>query len=143
MVFLNVLILAHQQFKMENFKITAPNVLAHERALLDAMSKHDTAKLNELIHDGLVYVHPTGQVLTKKMYLQSYKAKQFAIERLSSSDFYYHIVDDVATVSVYVKMSWSLVKEEIKGRFRYMRTWKKFGDSLKVVSSSCVEVRDL
>lgn len=129
---------------MENSAIlNAPNVLAHERALLDAMSSHDTAKLNELIHDGLVYVHPTGQVLTKKMYLQSYKAKQFAIERLSSTDFYYNIVDDVATVSVYVKMSWSVVRDEVKGRFRYMRTWKKFGDSLKVVSSSCVEVRDL
>ncbi|WP_113653962.1 nuclear transport factor 2 family protein [Pedobacter namyangjuensis] len=129
---------------MENSAIlSAPNVLAHERALLDAMSNHDTDKLNELIHDGLVYVHPTGQVLTKKMYLQSYKAKHFAIERLSSTDFYYNIVDDVATVSVYVKMSWSMVRDEVKGRFRYMRTWKKFGNCLKVVSSSCVEVRDL
>jgi hypothetical protein len=122
-------------------KLTEPNVLAYEKAFLTAIKNSDSSVLDNLMHEKLVYVHPSGQVLNKKMYLEFYKKKQVRIDHLTASDYFLNIIDDIATVSVRVKMSWGFVKTNEEGKFHYTRTWKRFGQKLKIVSTSCIEIK--
>jgi ketosteroid isomerase-like protein len=122
-------------------KLTEPNVLAYEKAFLTAIKNSDSSVLDNLMHEKLVYVHPSGQVLNKKMYLEFYKKKQVRIDHLTASDYFLNIIDDIATVSVRVKMSWGFVKTNEESKFHYTRTWKRFGKNLKIVSTSCIEIK--
>lgn len=127
---------------MENVKTqTELNVMNYERLLIKAIKNSNLILLNDLLHSNFMYLHPTGQVLNKKMYVELFKRKQIFVDWLTTSDYIINKVDDVTTVSVLIKSKWEFHEKENNGSFRYFRTWKQTGDSMQLISISCVEIK--
>ncbi|MES2446735.1 MAG: nuclear transport factor 2 family protein [Bacteroidota bacterium] len=120
---------------------TELNVMNYERLLIKAIKNSNLTLLNDLIHSNFMFLHPTGQVLNKKMYVELFKRKQIFVDWLTTSDYIINKVDDVITVSVLIKSTWEFHDQKNNGSFRYLRTWKQNGESMQLISISCVQIK--
>ena len=126
--------------------ITNEIVMLHERRLLQAVKASDIEKLNELLHDDLLFHVPSGDVITKKMDLDSHRAGNMVVEDIAATNYVVNIVGDVAVVSLVLEARGSIKMEtkgkifnqRMDGRFRYLRIWKKDGNLLRVIGGSCI-----
>lgn len=127
---------------MENVKTQSElNVMNYERLLIKAIKNADLSLLYNLIHSNFMFLHPTGQVLNKKMYIELFKRKQIFVDWLTTSDYIINKVEDVTTVSVLIKSKWEFHETKNNGSFRYLRTWKQTGETMQLISISCVEIK--
>jgi Domain of unknown function (DUF4440) len=127
---------------MENVKTQSElNVMNYERLLIKAIKNADLGLLYNLIHSNFMFLHPTGQVLNKKMYIELFKRKQIFVDWLTTSDYIINKVEDVTTVSVLIKSKWEFHETKNNGSFRYLRTWKQTGETMQLISISCVEIK--
>lgn len=69
---------------MDKSKITREDIIEAEDKLVSAQLISDVAILDQLLHDDLVAIAPTGQILTKEMDLDSHRAKTMVIEEAST-----------------------------------------------------------
>ena len=51
-------------------EVSVENVLAYENRLYKAMKESDTTMLDLLLHDDLLFIIPTGEVITKEQDLK-------------------------------------------------------------------------
>ena len=77
---------------MEKVEITRQDVVEAENKLFSAQLVSNVDILDLLLHDDLIAVAPTGQVLTKKMDLDSHKAKTMIVEDAST------IIDEIKII---------------------------------------------
>lgn len=127
---------------METVKTqTELNVMTYERLLIKAIKNADLSLLYDLLHSNFMFLHPTGQVLNKKMYVELFKRNQIFVDWLTTSDYIINKVDDVTTVSVLIKSKWEFFEKKNNGSFRYLRTWKQSGETMQLISISCVEIK--
>lgn len=68
---------------MNKTKIIREEVVEAENKLFSAQLVSDVNILDQLLHDDLVAVAPTGQIVTKEMDLNSHRAKTMIIENAS------------------------------------------------------------
>lgn len=120
---------------------TELNVMNYERLLIRAIKNTSLSLLDKLIHVNFIFMHPTGQVLNKKMYLDLFKRNQIFVDWITTSDYVINKVDDITTVSVLVKSKWEFFKTKKNGSFRYLHTWKQTEDSMQLISISCVAIK--
>ena len=125
---------------MDKTKITKEGVIAAENNLFSAQLISDVDILDELLHDDLVAIAPTGQMLTKEMDLNSHRAKIMVIEDASTEIEEIRIIDDVAVSIVSMKAKGKMMGTPIEGHFRYLRVWKRFDDVLKIVGASFMQL---
>ncbi len=85
---------------MNNQKITRELVIEAENKLFSAQLVSDVDILDQLLHDDLVAVAPTGQMVTKEMDLNSHKAKTMIIEDASTEIDSIQITGDTALTIV-------------------------------------------
>src|SRR5690554_5748063 len=69
---------------MNKLKITKEDVIEAENKLFSAQLVSNVEILDQLLHDDLIAVAPTGQIITKEMDLSSHKAKTIIIEDAST-----------------------------------------------------------
>ena len=100
------------------------------------MKNADLNSLDELLHDDLLFVIPSGETITKSMDLESWKAGHLKIAHLQSSDQQISVIDEIAIVSTLIEMKGTYLGEPIDGKFKYIRTWKSVHDQLKVVGGA-------
>jgi hypothetical protein len=96
--------------------------------------------LDQLLHDDLVAVAPTGQIVTKEMDLNSHKAKTMIIEDASTEINDIKIMGDTALSIVTMTAKGKMMGTPLEGKFRYLRVWKRFDDSLKVIGASILQL---
>lgn len=122
-------------------EIEAKNqIRAAERRLLEAMKKSDIAELDVLLHDDLLFAIPTGQTVTKEMDLLNLRSGNLKISEISASEQDISLFDGNAVVSVIVELKGSFLDQPIDGQFKYIRTWKKFGDRWKVIGGAGIQL---
>ncbi len=125
---------------MDKTEITRENVVEAENKLFSAQLVSNVDILDQLLHDDLVAVAPTGQILTKEMDLNSHKAKTMIIEDASTEINDIKIMGDTALSIVTMTAKGKMMGTPLEGKFRYFRVWKRFDDTLKVIGASFMQL---
>jgi hypothetical protein len=112
-----------------------------EIELLTAIKKADLSVLEKMLHDDLLFNLPDGNTITKEFDLDSYRSGKMKIDSLEASDQVINIIDDTAVVAVTVSLKGAFNNNPISGVFRYIRVWKQFDESLKIIAGSCVTLQ--
>ncbi|WP_026705244.1 nuclear transport factor 2 family protein [Flavobacterium soli] len=125
---------------MNSLIINEQKVLEIEKKLLEAMKKSDVEILDQLLHDDLLFVLPTGEVITKQMDLETHKSGNLILEEITSSIDSIKLIEENAVVTLSSKLKGKMLEQHFEGNFRYMRVWKMFDGQLKVIAGSCVSI---
>ena len=121
-------------------QITREDVVEAEDRLFSAQLISDVEILDKLLHDDLVAVAPTGEILTKEMDLNSHRAKTMVIEDASTEINDIKIMGDTALSIVTMTAKGKVMGTPLAGKFRYFRVWKRLDGSLKVIGASFMQL---
>lgn len=125
---------------MDKAKINREDVVEAENQLFSAQLVSNVEILDQLLYDDLIAVAPTGQMITKEMDLDSHRAKTMIIEEASTEIEDIKITGDTALSIVTITAKGKMMGTPIAGKFRYFRVWKRFGDTLKVIGASFMQL---
>ncbi len=120
--------------------ITEQKVKEAENLLLQAMNKSDIEMLDQLLHDDLLFVLPNGEVITKKMDLETHKSGKLILEEITSSIDSINLIEENVVVTLTSKIKGKMLDQSFEGNFRYIRVWKIFDNKLKVIAGSCLAI---
>jgi ketosteroid isomerase-like protein len=121
-------------------KLVKEEIIKLEYQLIEAIKTSDTNFIENVLHDDLLFIAPNGQVITKEMDLSSHRAGQMLVEELIPQFEDFKIVGDTAISVVVYDTKGRMLGNPISGKFRYIRNWKIFSDSVKVISGACLQI---
>lgn len=130
----------NEHLDMTNTEISRATIVEAENKLFSAQLISDVAVLDRLLHDDLVAVAPTGQIVTKQMDLDSHRAKTMVIEDASTEINEIRIIGDTALVIVTMKAKGKMMGTPLEGTFRYFRVWKQFEEGVKIVGAGIMQM---
>ena len=113
-------------------------IIAKENELLGAMTTNDVARLDDLLHDDLLFNGPDGSTGTKAMDLANYRSGNIQLRTVEASDRLLSAIGDDVVVAVTVAIQGSYLGQAVDGRFRYLRVWKRFDGRWRVIGGSVV-----
>lgn len=120
--------------------ITRENVVEAENKLFSAQLVSNVDALDQLLHDELIAVSPTGEIVTKEMDLASHRAKTMIIEDASTEINDIKIAGETALSIVTMTAKGKVMGTPLEGKFRYFRVWKRFDGTLKVIGASFMQL---
>jgi hypothetical protein len=120
-------------------KASTKPIVEAEKKLLDAIRSNDAVKLEELLHDDLLFINQNGQVITKVMDLEVYLIGRTTITDIKATEQTIIIMDDIASVSVVIQVRGKNGNALFKERQRFLRVWKNINGNWKVVAGSCMQ----
>lgn len=115
-------------------------IIECEKRLLTAFKNIDLEVIEELLHDNLLFIIPTGQTVTKEMDMENIRSGDMKIVELSISDQQICVTDDIATVAVTMHIRAQHAGDFMENKFRYLRVWKLFNNSWKVIAGSGIQI---
>ncbi|CDT01740.1 conserved hypothetical protein [Sphingobacterium sp. PM2-P1-29] len=116
--------------------MTKADILSQENKLYGAIKDRDINVLEELLHDDLLFVIPSGAVITKEMDLQSYRDGNLMIRNLIPHVEHLNIIDDTAVITLTLELTGNYGGDDFESKFRYIRVWKAFSSGIKVIGGS-------
>ncbi|MDQ1143005.1 nuclear transport factor 2 family protein [Pedobacter agri] len=125
---------------MNNILITKNNILAHEELLYSAMKNGNINVLDELLHNDLLFIVPSGDVITKEIDLDTYREGKLKIIELFPEIENLNIISDTAVVTVVMEIKGEYDGEKFEAKYRYIRFWKQFDDGVKVIGGSGIAI---
>jgi ketosteroid isomerase-like protein len=111
-----------------------------ENKLLEAMKKSDVAVLDQLLHEDLLFIHSTGEVISKQMDLETHQSGNLILQEIISSIDSIKLFDENFVVTLTSRITGKMSGQNFEGKFRYLRVWKMFNGQLKVIAGSCVQI---
>ena len=117
---------------------TESQVLASEASLREAMKTSNVERLDELLHDDLLFNGPAGDTATKAMDIANYRSGNIRLDTLEPSDEMLSAIEDDVVVAVTIRIVGNYMGQDVNGSFRYLRVWKSFGTGWKVIAGSVV-----
>ena len=120
---------------MDN-KLTENSILEQENKLYSAMKDGNITALDQLLHDDLLFILPSGETITKEIDLNTYRDGALKVDELLPEVENLNIIDDMAVITLTMKLKGKFNDTPFEANFRYIRFWKKFGDEIKVVGGS-------
>jgi Domain of unknown function (DUF4440) len=111
-------------------------IIECENRLLEAIKISDIKVLEELLHDNLIFNIPTGQTITKSIDIENYKSGIITVSEIMATDQIIKFIDEIATVAVTIHLKAKYGDQIIDGKFRYLRVWKLFDNSWRVIAGS-------
>lgn len=115
-------------------------IIECEKRLLEALETGDLKVLDELLHDNLIFNIPTGQTITKAMDIENYRSGILTVSKVLATDRIITSIDDISMVAVTLHLQAKYADQIIDGNFRYLRVWKLFGNSWKVIAGSGFQI---
>lgn len=109
-----------------------------ENQLLDAMLNANVETLNRLIHPDLLFNSAMGQTITKEMDLESYRSGLMIVNSITASDQQINIIEDTAVVAVTIDINAKYGVQDISGKVRFLRVWKKIESRYQIIAGSSV-----
>ena len=103
--------------------LTKPQIIALEQKLQQAMLTSHLEILDELISDDLIFTNHLGQLMTKQDDLAAHESGLLKINSIEPSEQKIQIVNEVAVVSVRVKLSGLYGSNVFDGNLRFTRVW--------------------
>ncbi|WP_421940176.1 nuclear transport factor 2 family protein [Pedobacter sp.] len=125
---------------MRNTLLTKNSILAQEEKLYSAIKDGNINLLDELLHQDLLFIVPSGEVITKKIDLDTYRDGKLKISELLPTAENLNIIDDVAVVTVIMEIKGEFDQVPFEAKFRYIRFWKQFDDGIKVIGGSGIAI---
>lgn len=125
---------------MDKTTINKEDIVEAENRLFAAQLVSNVDILDQLLHDDLIAVAPTGQIVTKQMDLDTHRAKTMIIEDASTEINDIKITGDTALSIVTMTAKGETMGTPIAGKFRYFRVWKRFDGILKVIGASFMQL---
>ena len=113
-------------------------VIASETRLVEAMKTSNADLLDELLHDELLFNGPNGETATKEIDLANYRTGNIHLHTVEPSDRMLSVIGDNVVVAVTVEIKGNYLGQDIDGKFRYLRVWKAFDNTWKVIGGSVV-----
>jgi hypothetical protein len=113
-------------------------VIASENSLLEAMKTNNVERLDELLHEDLLFNGPTGETATKAMDLKNYRSGNINLHTVTASNQMVRLIGDTAVVAVTVEIKGNYLGQALDGEFRYIRVWKLVERTWKVIAGSVV-----
>src|SRR5690606_12882518 len=125
---------------MNKLKITKEDVIEAENKLFSAQLISNVEILDQLLHDDLIAVAPTGEIVTKEMDLNAHRAKTMIIEKASTEINNIKITGNnvVSVMTMYAKGK--MMRTPFEGTYSYFRVWKQFDDTLKIIGASFMQL---
>ncbi|HEY0896044.1 MAG TPA: nuclear transport factor 2 family protein [Sphingobacteriaceae bacterium] len=120
--------------------ITAEEILKQEGKLYKAIKEGNVTALDELLHDDLLFIIPSGEVITKEMDLNTYRDEALVIDELQPRVENLNIIGDMAVITITMQLTGRYNAVPFDTHFRYIRFWKKFDDGIKAVGGSGVAI---
>jgi hypothetical protein len=124
---------------MDN-KLTKNSILEQENKLYSAIKDADIAALEQLLHDDLLFILPSGETITKEIDLDTYRNGALKVDELLPEIENLNIIDDMAVITLTMKLKGKFNDVPFEANFRYIRFWKKFPDGIKVVGGSGIAI---
>ena len=122
--------------------IEKKDIINAEKTLLNAMKNCNVEKLDELLHEDLLFNIPNGQTITKTIDLETYRSGNMHIEELKSSEQQINIIQDNAIVSVTIKMKGKYFDYSLDGHYKIIRIWKLHNQKLQVIGGSSMKLEE-
>src|SRR5215217_3708328 len=116
--------------------ITKKDVLAHEARLYEAIKAGDIHELDALLHNDLLFIIPSGEVITKQADLQTYRDGAVQVDKINATVEQLNLIDDSAVITLVMELKGKAGDIFFEASFRYIRFWKKFDDGIKVIGGS-------
>ncbi|MCX2761163.1 nuclear transport factor 2 family protein [Aquimarina muelleri] len=113
-------------------------IITLEQELLNSMKTCNVQKLDELIHEDLLFNIPNGQTISKSIDLDTYRLKSIKIDEISSSEQVINLIDYTAIVSVIIEMRGKFQNHILDGKYRVLRVWKKIDCNWKIIAGSSI-----
>jgi hypothetical protein len=111
-----------------------------ERMLLQAIKENNISLLDKLLHDDLLFVDPTGKIITKAMDLANYSSGQITIEHIAAFDQTIHLINNTAVVTVKVELKGKYLEHVLDQSFQYIRVWMQFEENWKIIAGSGLNI---
>jgi len=115
-------------------------IIQLEEKFLQAIRNSNIEASAELLHDELIYNNAMGQVLTKQMDIEDFKSSNPVIEKLDCVERQIQVFDDTAIVSTVLHLKGTFMGHQIDGKSRFLRTWKKFGSTWKIIAAASINL---
>lgn len=125
---------------MNSILVNEQKILEVEKQLLEAMKTSDIKMLDQLLHDDLLFVLPSGEVITKEIDLETHKSENLVFEEITSSIDSIKQIGENAVVTLSLKIAGKMLEQNFEGNFRYLRVWKMSDNQLKVIAGSGVAI---
>ncbi|MGP8226450.1 MAG: nuclear transport factor 2 family protein [Terracidiphilus sp.] len=98
-------------------------IIAAEEQLRIAMLNSDLRALDELLAPELIFTNHLGQRLGKKDDLDAYQSGLVKVQELTPSERHIQLHENMAVVSVRMRLSGSYNGSTANGDFRFTRVW--------------------
>lgn len=120
--------------------ITKNDILSLENQLYKAMKSSNLEILDELWHDDLLFIVPSGETITKEMDLETYRKGSLKIVDFISNIEQLNIIEDLAVITLKINLKGSFNSQPFEVQYKYIRFWKKFSNGIKVVGGSGISI---
>lgn len=120
--------------------MTKNEILNLENRLYEAIKKSDIKELDELLHNDLLFIIPSGETITKEMDLDTYRNGNLKVHELIPNVEELKIIDNLAVITLQMNLKGAYNDESFEAKYRYIRFWKDCSDGIKVVGGSGISI---
>jgi hypothetical protein len=111
-----------------------------ENELIESMRIGDIQKLDDFLHNDLLFAIPNGETVTKEMDLNNFKKNLIKIDLIELVESESVVIEDNGIVCGKINMKGSFNEEPFEGTFKYLRVWKSFGENWKVIGGAGIHL---
>lgn len=111
-------------------------IIKCEENLMDAMKVGNIVAFDELLHDDLIFIIPTGDVITKSIDIENYWSGIMKVDDIKVINRNIKLIQKCAIVVQTIHLKAKYNGQIIDSKFKYLRVWKTFDTKWKVITGS-------
>ncbi len=112
-------------------------IVACEQQLYKAQLSSDVALLQELLADEVVFVAPSGEIITKQMDLELHRSGGMKVTSLEPQELEIRCLNNAAVAIAKIFLTGSFQGESFSGSFRYTRVWHHTDKGWRIIAAHC------
>ena len=116
---------------------TESEIIACEKRLYAAMLASDISTLQELIADDILFVGPSGEIMSKQMDLDSYSSGKMKVIELEPKEQEIRCFDNSAVAVTKIFVSVILEGNPVSANMRYTRVWNRTENGWRILAGHC------
>lgn len=115
-------------------------IIECEKKILSAIQNNDIEMLEYLLHDDLIFTIPNGDVINKSLDIESHRSRLLTVHNITLLDQRINCFDNISVATILLQLQGKYADQRIDGNFRYLRIWKQFNNSWKVIAGSGYQI---